>query len=209
MPPAMIGVAFAIASATRSRRSVASPRPIAPEPEPIMPSVRLAGHHRGAGFRRRTVEGDRHDAGARGAAMLDARHHLLADEAALVEIDAAELVHVGLVRECVAVDEVRAAARHAERDAMRLVVGGIDERRAELRRRLAGDVRRDHAAQPERGQARVGIAQAGPAGAGAVPDRQHAERFGQILDDHLGAQLVEVEPLHQRRARSARGQSRK
>ena len=97
---------------------------MAPEPEPIMPSVALAGHHRGAGFRRRAVEGDRHDAGARGAAMLDARHHFLADEAALVEIDAAELVHVGLVREGVAVDEIRAAARHAERDAVRFVVGG-------------------------------------------------------------------------------------
>ena len=98
MPPAIIGVPFAIASATRSSRSVASPRPIG-RADPICRACCLAGHHRDARFRRRTVEGDRHDAGARGAAMLHARHDLLADEAALVEIDAAELVHVGFVRE--------------------------------------------------------------------------------------------------------------
>ena len=56
----------------------------------------------------------------------------------------------------------------------------------------------------ERRQARVGIAEAGLGRAGAVPDRQHAERLGQVLDDHLGAQLVEVEPLHQRRRQRAR-----
>ena len=137
--------------------------------------------------------------------MLHARHHFLADEAALVEIDAAELVHVGLVREGVAVDEIAAAARHAERDAMRLVVGGIDQRRAELGRGLA---RRDAAAimqrHPSAGRRGSAIAQAESGRAGAVPDRQHAERLGQILDDHLGAQLVEVEPLHQRRRQRAR-----
>ena len=108
-----------------------------------MPTVLSPAITGDAGFGRRTVEGDRHDAGARGAAMLHARHDLLADVAALVEIDAAELVHVGLVREGVAVDEVDAAARHAERDAVRLVVGGVDQRRAEIG---GGLCRRDAAA---------------------------------------------------------------
>ena len=80
--------------------------------------------------------------GARGAAMLDARHHLLADVAALVEIDAGELVHVGFVRESVAVDEVEPAARHAERDAVRLVGVGIDQLGAEI----GGGLRRRDAA---------------------------------------------------------------
>ena len=40
--------------------------------------------------------------------------------------------------------------------------------------------------------------------AGPVPDRHHAERLRQILDDQLGAQLVEVEPLHQRGSERAR-----
>ena len=38
----------------------------------------------------------------------------------------------------------------------------------------------------------------------AVPDRHHAEHLGQVLDDDLGAQLVEVELLHQRRRQRAR-----
>ena len=95
---------------------------------------------------------------ARGAAVFDARDHLLADEAALVEVDAAELVHVGLVRKGIAIDEVEAAARHAERDPMRLVGGRVEQLRAEVGRGLLGEVRREHAAQPERRQARVGIA---------------------------------------------------
>ena len=64
--------------------------------------------------------------------MLHARHHLLADIAALVEIDAGELIHVGLVREGIAIDEVEPAARHAKRDAVRLVVCGIDQFGAEI-----------------------------------------------------------------------------
>ena len=53
--------------------------------------------------------------------MLDARDNLLSDVAAFVEIDAVELVHVGLVRECVAIDEIETAARHAERNAVGFV----------------------------------------------------------------------------------------
>ena len=99
---------------------------------------------------------DRHHARARGAAMLDARDHLLADEAALVEVDAAELVHVGLVRKGIAVNEIEAAARHAERDPVRLVGGGLEQLRAEIGRGLGGQVRRQHAAQAQRRQARIG-----------------------------------------------------
>ena len=99
-------------------------KPAAGAAEPSVPTALSPAVTGIAGFRREAVEGDRHDAVARGAAMLDARDHLLADVAALVEIDAAELVHVGLVRKGVAIDEIEAAARHAERDAMRLVVGG-------------------------------------------------------------------------------------
>ena len=71
--------------------------------------------------RRELVVGNRHDAAARGGAVLDARDDLLADIAALVEIDAVELVHVGFVRKGVAVDEVerRRAARRARCGALR------------------------------------------------------------------------------------------
>ena len=64
--------------------------------------------------------------------MLDARHHFLADVAALLEIDAGELVHVGFVRKRIEIHEVLAAARHAERDAMRIVSLRVDERRAQF-----------------------------------------------------------------------------
>ena len=91
---------------------------------------------------REIVIGHRHDAAARRAAMLHARDHFLPDVAALLEIDAAELVHDGLVREGVVVHEVEPAARHAERDAMRLVVLGVDQVGAEIGGGLA---RRDAA----------------------------------------------------------------
>ena len=109
---------------------MARPRP--PAAEPVHADLLVARHHRHAGVGRKAVVGDRHDAVARGAAMLHARHDLLADIAALVEIDAVELVHVGFVRERVAIDEIESAARHAERDAVRLVGCGIDQRRAEI-----------------------------------------------------------------------------
>ena len=42
----------------------------------------------------------------------------------------------------------------------------------------------------------------------AVPDGEHAERLREVLDRHLGAQLVEFQPVG-RAWQSARGQSRK
>src|SRR5579883_3438444 len=61
---------------------------------------------RRAGGRRSAIGGDRHHAAARGPAMLHARDHFLADEAALLEVDAAELVHIGFMREGIVVGEV-------------------------------------------------------------------------------------------------------
>jgi hypothetical protein len=75
----------------------------------------LRGGHDGAGIGGKSVVGDRHDAGAGNAAMFHARHHLLADIAALGEIDAVKLVHVGLVEKRVAIAEIPAAAGHAQR----------------------------------------------------------------------------------------------
>ena len=133
---------------------MARPRPCADEPSvPTVLSPALTGVP-ASGAKPSKLDG--HDARARGAAVLHARDHLLADEAALVEVDAAELVHVGLVRERIAVDEVEAAARHAERDAVRLVGRGIEQLGAEVGRGLGGQVRRQHAAQPQRRQPRVG-----------------------------------------------------
>ena len=43
----------------------------------------------------------------------------------------------------------------------------------------------------------------------AVPDREHAERLRQILDDDLGAQFVEIEFFDERRAERARGVEKK
>ena len=136
--------------------------------------------------------------------MLHARNHFLADIAALGEIDAAELVHVGLVREGVAVAEIDAAVRDAERDAVRFVFAGLDNRRAKLGGRLGGAMRRQHDAQPECGQARIGVAEADAGRAVAIPCRQHAKDLGQIFDDHASAQLVEVELVDHRFGERAR-----
>jgi len=65
-------------------------------------------------------------------------------------------------------------------------------------------VGRQHAAQPQRWKTRVAVAQAVFGDHAAVPDCEHAERLGQILDDELGPQLIEVEPLHEGRGERAR-----
>ncbi len=132
---------------------MARPRPCAVEPSvPTVLSPALTGVP-ASGAKLSKLTGT--IAGARGAAVLHARDHLLADEAALVEVDAAELVHVGLVRERIAVDEVEAAARDAERDAVRLVDRRLDQVRAEIGGGFARKMRRQHAAQPQRRKPRV------------------------------------------------------
>jgi hypothetical protein len=65
------------------------------------------------GLWRRPLEANRNDAGASNSPMLDAGNNLLTDEAAFVEIDAMELVHVAPVRKGVAIDEIHPAPRDA------------------------------------------------------------------------------------------------
>ena len=81
-----------------------------------------------------------HDALARGAAMLHAADHLLADEAALGEGDAVEQVEVGLVREGVAEGDspCRLRARRA-----RCGGRGSLRRRRPLRRSTSASARCD------------------------------------------------------------------
>ena len=201
-PPAISGVPAAIASATRSSRSIASA--LGPAAEPMVPTCRSPAVTGTPTSRCMFLDRDRYDAVARGAAMLHARHHLLADVAALVEIDAGKLVHVGFVREGVTVDEIEPAARHAERDAMGLVGGRIDEFGTEVGGGLLRQMRRQHHPQAKLRQSRIGIDQAVFGVRRAVPHRQHAQHLRQILGDHLGAQLVEIEPLHQRTRQRAR-----
>ena len=129
--------------------------------------------------------------------MLHPRDHLLADEAAFLEIDPMELVHVGFMREGVPIDEIEAAGGHAELDPMRLIGGGIDQLGPERGRRVGRVGRRD-AAQAQFRQAGVRIARAPVRRRSAVPDRHHAGNSGQILDDDLCAQFVEAQPLDQR-----------
>ena len=93
------------------------------------------------------------DALPRGTAMLHARHHLLADEAALLEVDAVQLIEHRLMREGVAESVVAAALGHAKRDAARVILILAGERAAEI-----GDIgvggKQD--AEPELRQPRIG-----------------------------------------------------
>ncbi len=91
-----------------------------------------------------------------------------------------------------------------QRDAMHVVFLILEERGAEVRCGFSRKVRRQHAAQPECRQARVRVAQAVLGLGRAVPYRHHAEHGGEILADHLGAQLVEVEPVDERDGERAR-----
>jgi hypothetical protein len=130
--------------------------------------------------------------------MLDTRDHLLPDIAALIEIDAAELVHVGFVRKGVAVGEIHAAARHAECDAVRLVGFGFGKGGAKIVGRFGRKLRRQHDPPSQRGKPRIRVAKAIFAVVGAVPDRHDAEHLRQVLDPDFGAQLVEIELIHKR-----------
>ena len=73
--------------------------------------------------------------------MLYARHDFLADIAALGEINAAELIHIGFMGKRVALGKVEAAGRHTERDAMCLIILDTRERGAELACRRGGAAR--------------------------------------------------------------------
>ncbi len=93
---------------------------------------------------------DRHDALADVGAVLHAAHHLLADEAALVEGDAVQQVEVRLVREGIAEGVVLAAFRHAERDAVGVVRCRLGRWLQRYRRRL--QPRQARAAQAREGE---------------------------------------------------------
>ena len=122
--------------------------------------------------------------------MLHARDDLLTDVAAFVEIDPAQLIHQGFVREGVAEGEVLAAFRNAERDAVS-VVGPLP-----LRRRAAVGCG-DDGAPAERGQARIVADEAGLQirSRGIIPAGKDARGARAVLDGGLGAQPVEAEPL--------------
>ena len=75
---------------------------------------------------------DADDAFPRRTAMLHARHHLLADEAALLEVDAVQLIEHRLMREGVAESVVAAALGHAKRDAAGVILILAGERAAEI-----------------------------------------------------------------------------
>jgi len=95
-------------------------------------------------------------------------------------------------------------ARHALRDAVRLVGLCLEQLRAEVGCGFLGQMRRQHHALAKRRQPRVGVDQTVFGRARAVPDRHDAQHLGQILADRLGAQLVEVELLDEARRKRPR-----
>ena len=139
------------------------------------------------------VEHHLHGARARGAAMLHPRHHLLADIAALVEIDAVQAIHIGLVREGIAIHEVEPAARRAAGDAVRLVGGAVDEFGADQAGDLLRQLLRRENAPAERRISRIGEGEIGLHRGLAIPGGDHAEAVGEVFHRDLGAQLVEAE----------------
>ena len=136
--------------------------------------------------------------------MLHARHDFLPDVTALVEIDAVQAIHVGLVRERVAIHEVEPAARNAAGDAMGFVGGAVDQIGADQVGDLLREFLGNEYAPAERGVARIGKRQIGHHGGIAVPGREHAEAVGQVLDRDLGAQPVEAELVGERLRQRAR-----
>src|SRR3974390_1985382 len=103
--------------------------------------------------------------------MLDTGHHLLSDIAALLEIDAGKLIHVGFMWEGAAIHEIRAAARYAERDAVRVIGVGANEGSAEMGGSFRREIRRQNRARAERRKARIGIGQPVFAQGRVIPER--------------------------------------
>ena len=85
-----------------------------------------------AGRRQRPPSFHADDAFPRSTAMLHARHHLLADEAALLEVDAVQLIEHRLMREGVAESVVAAALGHAKRNAAGVILILAGERAAKI-----------------------------------------------------------------------------
>src|SRR5690606_24909153 len=77
-----------------------------------------------------------HNAAPRRAAMLHARDDLLTNIAALSEGDAAKLIHVGVMREGVAISKIDGSLGYAEGDSVSVVMtraGGCVARRGNRR----------------------------------------------------------------------------
>src|SRR5690606_26634645 len=110
----------------------------------------FAGLDPGAVFGQRLLGDDRHDALSRRAAMLHAGDDLLADVATLCEARPVQLVEERLVREGVAERIVPSALRHAEADAVGMIVGLFG---VELDRSLSTA---DQQPEAEGGQAGIG-----------------------------------------------------
>ena len=89
--------------------------------ERISPASRSPSRIGVPGLRPRTLETHRHQALAHQAAILHARGQLLADEAALLEIDAVQLLEAALQQGRALDHQVAAAVGHAEREARVLV----------------------------------------------------------------------------------------
>ena len=109
----------ALAFATCSSRSSARPWPSMPER--ISPASRSPRRIDGAGRRRRAGEGDRQQPLAHQPAILHARGQLLADEAALGEVDPVQLFEPALQQRRLLDHQVAAAVGHAEREPQPLI----------------------------------------------------------------------------------------
>ena len=157
-PFAVIGSPFATASPARSIRTRASPRN--PSDRPELPDVRVARMQLGAAAGRASPNALTPEMrGARRLAKLHARHDLLSDVAAFLEIDPVELVKARLVRIGVGEGVVLAAlGNHAAPDDGRRSPAAVASRQpsrpAHCRIAAAGAISR-HPRPASRGSAKT------------------------------------------------------
>ncbi len=116
VPPAMAAAPRAAASAARSVRTMARPASVRRRAHGA--DRDLAHQDLGADRRRLTLEHHRSDPLACCAAVLDPGDDLLADVAALGEVEPVQPVEVGFVRKSLAIGKVDAALGDAGRDAV-------------------------------------------------------------------------------------------
>ncbi len=113
--------------------------------------------------------------------MLHPRHHLLADVAALVEVDSMEPIHIGFVRKRVAIDKVEPAARNAQSDAVGIIGGAIHEIGADQIGDFLLKFRRHKGSPAQRRVAWIGEGEIWLYDGIAIPRCEHAETVGQIF----------------------------
>ena len=107
--------------------------PVRRRPEPTERT--LAGDDLSARFGQRPLGMQRDDASPRSAAMAHAAHHLLPDVAALLECNAMQRIHRGIVRKGIAEEKIDPALGNGVRDAMAMPVFGGRVRRDRAFRR--------------------------------------------------------------------------